>query len=407
MTTKLDHRRGTARLALTYPDGSPMKNRPVRIRLRRHRFLFGAGMFDVLALVDPATGEAECQQLQTRMEALTSLFNYATLPFYWGRYEAEEGQPDSARTRAGAAWLKERGLILKGHPLCWHTVCAPWLLQYDTPAILDRQLARIDREVGGFAGLIDSWDVINEVVIMPDFDRYDNAVTRLARAHGRVGLVKMVFERARQANPKAQLLLNDFNTSPRYEQLIADCLDAGVPIDAIGIQSHQHQGYWGADRVAEVLARFARFGLPIHFTENTLVSGDLMPPHIVDLNDWQPESWPTTPEGEERQARQLTEMYRLLFAHPQVQAITNWDAVDGKWLGAPSGLLRQDNSKKPAYEALAGLIRQEWHTGLRLVTDEAGALSFTGFLGDYDLVHDQGELTFTLDTRQQDIRLSL
>ena len=52
----------------------------------------------------------------------------------------------------------------------------------------------------------------------------------------------------------------------------------------------------------EVLDRFSCFGLPIHFTENTLISGQLMPPHIVDLNDWQVDRWPTTPEREARQA---------------------------------------------------------------------------------------------------------
>ena len=37
--------------------------------------------------------------------------------------------------------------------------------------------------------------------------------------------------------------LNDFNTSINYEILIDGCLNAGVPISAIGSQSHQHQGY--------------------------------------------------------------------------------------------------------------------------------------------------------------------
>ena len=150
---------------------------------------------------------------------------------------------------------------------------------------------------------------------------------------------------------RAILTLNDFNTSPDYEHLIQKCLDAGVPIDVIGIQSHQHQGYWGREKLENVLSRFSRFGLPIHFTENTLVSGELMPKHIEDLNDWVVPSWPTTPEGEERQAREMEEMYRVLFAHPMVEGITNWDATDGKWLGAPSGVLREDNTAKPAYES--------------------------------------------------------
>ena len=59
---------------------------------------------------------------------------------------------------------------VKGHPLCWHTVCADWLMKYDNETILKKQLERIDREVLGFKGIIDMWDVINEVVIMPIFN---------------------------------------------------------------------------------------------------------------------------------------------------------------------------------------------------------------------------------------------
>jgi hypothetical protein len=40
------------------------------------------------------------------------------------------------------------------------------------------------------------------------------------------------------------------------------------------------------EKTLDVLERFARSGLPIHFTEITLVSGRLMPPEIIDLNDY-------------------------------------------------------------------------------------------------------------------------
>lgn len=151
-------------------------------------------------------------------------------------------------------------------------------------------------------GLIDMWDVINEVVIMPIFDKYDNGITRICKVLGRVGIVREVFAATKESNQDAILLINDFNTSRSYENLIEGCLEAGIPIDAIGIQSHQHQGYWGLEKTQEVLERFSRFGLPIHFTENTLISGDIMPPEIEDLNDFKVEDWPTTPQGEERQA---------------------------------------------------------------------------------------------------------
>ena len=78
-----------------------------------------------------------------------------------------------------------------------------------------------------FAGVIDTWDVVNEAVIMPVFDKDDNGVTRLCRALGQVGIVRTTFEAARAANPGATLLLNDFDVSPDYERLIEDCLEAG------------------------------------------------------------------------------------------------------------------------------------------------------------------------------------
>ena len=193
------------------------------------------------------------------------------------------------------------------------------------------------------------------------------------------------FAAAQESNPEATLLINDFNTSVSYEILLDGLLEAGVPISAIGIQSHQHQGYWGPEKLQDVLEHYSRFGLPIHFTENTLISGELMPPHIVDLNDWQVDSWPTTPEGEERQAREVTEMYTTLFTHPLVEAITTWDFHDGSWLKAPSGLVREDSSLKPAYKALQKLIHGTWETHETLKTDAKGWVSFNGFRGGYHL----------------------
>ena len=402
-----EHRKSTVTLTLLDQSGQPLKNQDLKFRQTGHEFLFGFGAFDAVERSRENITQEEQQFLDDRLNKMLALFNYGTLPFYWGRFEPKEGSPQTEVTKKGAQWLQARGVKTKGHPLCWHTVCAPWLMKYDNQTILKKQLARITRDVTEFKGLIDSWDVINEVVIMPVFDKYDNAVTRLAKELGRVGIVKAVFEEARAANPGATLLLNDFDMSVKYEQLIEDCLDAGIQIDVIGLQSHQHQGYWGREKVEDVLRRFSRFKLPLHFTENTLISGDLMPGHIVDLNDWQVDAWPSTPEGEARQLAEVEEMYSLLFAHPQVEAITVWDAVDGKWLGAPSGLLRADNSKKPAYERLNTLINQEWRTDTRLRTNEAGQVELTGYRGDYDISHQGKTTSFTLTKNSQPARLTL
>lgn len=394
--SQLPHRQSTARLHLTNPDGTPAAGKKVLVNQTSHKFLFGCGAFDTVEMMR-TQDEGKKAFLRERMEKWLGLFNYGTLPFYWGRYEPEEGKTAYPETMEAAKWLRERNVQVKGHPLCWHTACAPWLMQYPNDEILRRQIERIHRDVGAFKGVINLWDVINEVVIMPVFDRYDNAITRICKELGRVGLVKKAFDAAKETDPDAVLLINDFNTSPKYEELIAALLDADVPISAIGIQSHQHQGYWGAEKLNDVLERFSRFGLPIHFTENTLISGEIMPPHIVDLNDWQVDEWPSTPEYEERQAREITEMYTILYSHPLVEAITTWDFNDGCWLKAPSGFVHEDNSEKPSYRALKKLIHEDWETHETLTADADGIITFTGFRGGYTLQTEAGKAEITLD----------
>lgn len=391
------HRKATCKLRFIDATGNPIINQEIHAAQTNHKFLFGCGAFDSLEYVN-SEDESKKDFLQERVEKWLALYNYGTLPFYWGGFEPEEGKPETKSRMKAAEFLRSHGVAVKGHPLCWHTVCADWLMDYDNETILRKQLERINREVTEFQGTIDMWDVINEVVIMPIFDKYDNAITRICKDKGRVGLIKEVFTAAKEANPNSILLLNDFNTSISYEILIDGCLNAGIPIDAIGIQSHQHQGYWGAEKVYEVLHRYEHFGLPIHFTENTLISGDIMPAHIEDLNDWQVPEWPSTPEGEERQMKEVEEMYRILFSHPQVEAITGWDFADGAWLGAPSGVVRKDNSLKPVYNRLKEMIKGEWWTDTILHTDSNGYAVLEGFKGEYNLTYDHHEQKLNLSS---------
>jgi len=401
------HRKSTCTLRLLDARGCAMPGRKVRVQQTSHEFKFGCNIFFLPAMFDERVPAERREHLRRMWESWHALFNFGTLPFYQGQYEPREGVTREASILQTARFLDSHGVALKGHPLCWHTVSAKWLMEKSDEEVLENQLGRIRREVNAFKDHIHMWDVINEVVIMPIFTAEENAITRLCAKMGRVPLVKAVFDMARATDPNATLLLNDFNTSDKYKELIADCLAADVPIDVIGIQSHQHQGFWGLEKLHEVLERFEGFGKPIHFTENTFVSGDLMPPHIIDLNDWKVPEWPTTPEGEDRQARDFLAMIDTLFAHPQVEAFTNWDFCDGAWLGAPAGLVRLDGSHKPSYDAMKQRIWQDWHTDVTLMTDENGEVTVEGFRGGYQLTVDGKYAAFTLNKtdRQQTIRL--
>ena len=391
------NRMANAIITLIKPDYTPLANQEVTIAQTHHKFLFGTAAFDLIPFVNGLYSGQAGEQAEQRAEKLTELFNAATLPFYWTRFEQERGKPMTNEVEHAARWCMDHALVTKGHPLCWHTLTADWLLSMSNTEILHAQTDRIRREVSDFRGLIDMWDVINEAVIMPIFDKYDNGITRLCKDLGRINTIKLMFETARAENPTATLLINDFDVSPAYDILVEGCLEAGIKIDAIGIQSHMHQGYWGVEKTLWVLENFARFKLPIHFTETTLISGHLMPPEIVDLNDYQVSDWPTTPEGEDRQTREAIQHYETLFAHPLVEGITWWDMSDGGWLNAPAGLIRKDGSSKPAYDELLKRIKGEWWIPpTQLITDANGRIQFYGFLGDYVLTYEQAKMSFSL-----------
>lgn len=387
--------------------GVPLVNRPVTVAQKSHAFLFGSTGFQFLRsgtesgglrLTNISADRTDEQEKLARLEEeWLTLFNFVTLPFYWGNFEPVRGRPDTQRLLAGAQWFHDRGIPIKGHPLLWHTVQPDWLLDLTADQVYEEERKRILREVGDFKHLIHTWDAINEAVIMPVFDRKENGITRLCRAKGRIATIKLAFETAREADPSAFLLLNDFDMSTAFECLIEGVLAAGIKVDALGLQSHMHQGYWGEEKTLDVLERFSRYGLPIHFTESTIMSGHLMPPEYIDLNDYQVTDWPTTEVGEARQAEEIVRHYKTLLSHPAVKAMTYWDIADDGWLHAPSGLVRADDTPKPSFEAMASLIKGSWWLApTEMVTDDAGRIRFNGWLGEYEVSADGASAGFGL-----------
>lgn len=406
----LAHRATRATVTVRDASGVPLADTEVTVEQTRHAFQFGNIGFDFIPLANGETAPHPDDDVETfggaSLEALGRLadlwldvFNTATLPFYWGRFEPRRGAPQTERIRRTAEWFRDRGVALKGHPLVWHTVQPSWLLDLSVDEVERVQRERIRRDVADFAGLIDTWDAINEVVIMPVFANGDNGITRLAHHIGRVATIKLAFEEARATNPRATLLLNDFDMSTAYECLIEAVLEAGIQVDVLGLQSHMHQGYWGEEKTLRILERFSRYGLPIHFTESTLLSGHVMPKEIVDLNDYRIPDWPSTPDGEARQADEVVRHYRTLLSHPAVANITYWGlSDDGMWLGAPGGFVRKDGTPKPSYDALRGLVKGEWWLApTTMRTDAEGRLTVQGWLGDYAVRAGQAGATFALE----------
>ena len=128
-----------------------------------------------------------------RVRLWLSLFNTATLPFYWGGSSRERGAARHRAARRDRALVRRPGVpsrvIRSSGTRSRRRGCSSSPL--DEVERLQRE--RIRGHVGGFAGSIDTWDAINEAVIMPVFEAEDNAITRLARGaragrHGAAGV---------------------------------------------------------------------------------------------------------------------------------------------------------------------------------------------------------------------------
>ena len=369
------HRKADAQIRVLDAAGKPAAGARVEVRQTRHAFLFGCNIFGWGRLGNPADDDAYRRQF-------AQLFNYATLGFYWSAYESQKDQPGHDHAEAVSRWCREQGIAAKGHPLAWNHSEPRWLPN-DPDEVLRLQLRRVDDCVKRFAGLIDRWDVVNEIVAYDraEFLRAAPKLTAAWKAAGQTEFARACFLAARRAGPQATLLVNDFRTDPAYERVIEKLVDAqGKPLyDAIGVQSHMHSHVWELAKTWAICERLARFGVPLHFTELTIVSAETRP--------WRGENesrWPTKPEGEIAQARAVERLYTLLFSHPAMEAITWWDFADRlAWRNAPAGLLRKDLSPKPAYEALLKLIKNVWWTNTTVSADAAGRAAFRGFLGDY------------------------
>lgn len=367
------HRSASARLSFALPDGTPTANASTRITLKRHEFKLGANAFRIGNLDTPA--------LQDGYNArFSDLLNYATLPFYWNGYEQVPGQTSEERLTRMAEWCRAQGIPAKGHPLIWHETYPQWALALSDAEAQKRQHDRIFDIVPRFKDLIHIWDVVNEATVS---QRFDNGVGHWVARDGAAAVVEQALHWAHEANPDATLLYNDFNISPEFEQLLAHLIVQQAPMHTIGIQSHMHKELWTLEKAWQVCETYAQFGLPLHFTELTVLSGSFK---AQDDNDWhRPHTdWLTTAEGEANQLAYAQQFYTLLFSHPAVEAITWWDFSDnGSWQGAPSGLVRKDMSTKPLYDWLLDSFRKRWTTDAQVTADANGAADLRCFFGDY------------------------
>lgn len=369
------YRRADAVIQFKTAEGQPIKNAPVEVTQVGHDFLFGCIIFDLVWTRDPYRPELYKRRFK-------DLFNFAVFPFYWGRYEPQQGITMQPKTLEVVKWCQANGITTKGHPLVWTNPSGvpKWLKEYPVERTEQLLLDRVKREVSGFAGRIDIWDVVNEPVNVRTWDHVGVADYIKEPIDKIADYVEKAFKAAHQANPKAHLILNEYNTiarkdvRDRFYQLVLELKRRETPISGLGIQAHEPREHWyPPQEVWATFERLASLGYPLHITEFIPQSGG------KDITGgWRKGTW-----TEDAQADFAEQFYRLSFGHPAVVSINWWGLSDRRiWLPG-GGLIDAEYEPKKVYERLRRLVHEDWTTRVEATTDEKGTVAFRGFYGKY------------------------
>ena len=265
-------------------------------------------------------------------------------------------------------FAEERGQAVRGHALVWHEALPPWFARAPRDAagmraLLERHIRTV---AGHYAGRMHSWDVVNEPV--EPWDRRPDGLrdTPFLRALG-PGYIDQAFHWAREADPAARLVLNEYGlelATPEQEArraallaLLRGMVRRGVPVQALGIQAHLGAAAPGFQPA--VLRGFiqavAGLGLEVYVTELDVTDRGL-PPDIV-LRD-------------AAVARTLRAFLDAALAEPALRLVTLWGLSDRyTWMNESRFARREDGlpvrahpyddrfRPKPAWHAIADAFR--------------------------------------------------
>lgn len=176
------------------------------------------------------------------------------------------------------AFAQANNMKLRGHTLVWHSQVPDWFFQdkndKSKPASRELLLSRMQNHIknvaGRYAGKIDSWDVVNEVISDKSGLRGDDEKSKWKSIIGDVDgdgydsdYIELAFKYAKEADPNAKLIINDYgmegSTRKRDDmyELVKRLLLKGVPIDGVGLQMHNSMYSPSANQIKDCIEKFA------------------------------------------------------------------------------------------------------------------------------------------------------
>jgi endo-1,4-beta-xylanase len=355
------YRKGDLAVVVRDDNGKAIPGAQVHVRMNRHAFGFGTAVAGDILQNAGTDG-------QNYRSALKKLFNKAVTenvlkwpPFEsWGRPQADYMLP----------WFAANGFsMVRGHNVIWPSATyLPTDVQnmlkanpVDATALRARVNKHIADVMAYSKGKVTEWDILNEPYTNKDLQAVlgDSEMTSW-------------FRQARAADPGVKLYINDYSILESggydlqhingYARIIQSMLDAGAPIDGIGLQSHFDSNLTPPSRVLELIDQFAAFGKDLQVTEFDVSVAD-----------------------EQVQADYTRDFLTICFSHPAMKGFMIWGFWEGAHWKPSAAMIRRDWSTKPNYDAWNDLIYRQWWTDTRGATAADGVFRTRAFLGDYDI----------------------
>jgi len=238
------------------------------------------------------------------------------------------------------AFAEANNMIMRGHALIWHQQYPDWFFkdakgnQITKDTLYARMKKHITDVVSRYKGKIYAWDVVNEAV-SDDSSKVYREESPFYKIAGEEYLAK-AFEYAHEADPDAKLFYNDYNAMrpekrERIYKLVKKLVDAGVPINGVGIQGHWSIFEPTETHLKSAIDKYASLGLDVQITELD-----------ISIYKWEkerrkarPDEQDTfTPELEQKQVAQYDMIFNVLREYKNtLTGVTFWNISDQySWL---------------------------------------------------------------------------
>ncbi|WP_035601435.1 endo-1,4-beta-xylanase [Haloferula sp. BvORR071] len=344
---------------VTGPDGKPLANARITLKLRRHEFGFGSAVTADLLTADTE----DARRYREIVDRLFSqiVFENDLKDFGW-EPEAEGKEEHKQKLDRAFTWLAERNISIRGHYLMQVAVPPNLAGQTDVAAIRKHVLGTMEERLAFAGNRVVEWDVINHPVAW-------SGAELLTKIPGLETIDREVYAAARSRSPlpffvnEDQIFRPGRQADETYNYLAAFKRD-GLRIDGLGNQSHFDESFLPSPE--ELLATTDRFAA-------------VVPRQAVTEYDI------VTQADEDLAADYTRDALIACFSHPAYSSFLLWGFWEGSHWKAEAASWNRDWSIRKRGEVLEEWLGRRWATEVTLTTDKDGTARWRGFPGYYEL----------------------